>query len=58
MKEIIRPKCCNASYCRYSADDIRCYANDKIAEECLYLKAINQVALLSMELTESYDDCK
>ena len=58
MNNIIRPKCCNASYCRYSADDIRCYADDRIVEECLYLKAINQIALLSMELTTMHDDGK
>lgn len=58
MKEIISPKCCNASYCKYSKNGINCSADDRIIEECLYLKAINQIALLSMELTESYDDGK
>ena len=55
MDDIIRPKCCNASYCKHSKDEVHCDADDKIAENCLYLKAINQIALLSMELTERYD---
>ena len=56
MDDVLKAKCCNASYCRFSGDGIHCNADDRTAENCLYLKAINQIALLSMEITESYND--
>ena len=49
-------KCSNASYCRHSAEDKYCVADDEIVEKCPYLKAIGKIAIFSMELTESYDE--
>lgn len=56
MNEIISPKCDNASYCKYSKNEANCCADDIVAENCPYLKAVQQIALLSMELTETYDE--
>ena len=58
MNDIISPKCCNASYCKYSKNGINCSADDRIIEECLYLQAINKITELSMELANTYDDGK
>lgn len=55
MNDLIS-KCCNANYCKYSDDGMHCNADDKTIEECLYLKAISKIALLSMELTETCDN--
>ena len=52
LKEL--SKCCMASYCRYSAEDKYCIANDDIACDCPYIRAIQEISLLSMELTEMY----
>ena len=49
-------KCCMAGYCRYSAEDKYCVANDEIVEKCPYVRAIQEITLLSMELTETYDN--
>lgn len=49
-------KCCNAGYCRYSAEDMYCVADDEIVEKCHYLRAIQEITILSMELTETYEN--
>lgn len=54
LKEL--SKCGNAHYCRYSEEDIYCVAEDEIVEKCPYTRAIQKIILLSMELTESYDN--
>ena len=42
------PKCNNAHYCKYSKDDIHCNGSEEIINNCLYLKAIEYIALLSI----------
>ena len=54
LKEL--SKCGNANYCRYSVEDKYCIADDEIVEKCPYLRAIQEITILSMELTESYDN--
>lgn len=48
------PKCNNAHYCKYSKDGIHCNGSEEIIDNCLYLKAIEYVALLSIN-TEQGD---
>ena len=55
MDDVISPKCGMASYCKYSKNEVNCCADDRIVEDCPHLKAIQQITLLSVELTESYD---
>lgn len=47
-------KCCMASYCKYAKENTYCSASNEVTEKCPYLKAISQIALLSMEVTEAY----
>lgn len=47
-------KCAMAGYCRFSDNGKHCNAYDEIAEDCPYLNAINEIALLSMELIDTY----
>lgn len=56
MYDVIFPKCGNASYCKYSKNQENCCADDRIIENCPYLRAIQQITLLSMELTETYEN--
>lgn len=49
-------KCGNAHYCRHSEEDLYCVADDEIVQKCPYIRAIQEITLLSMELTESYDN--
>lgn len=50
-------KCAMASYCKFSNNKKHCTAEyDVIVENCPYLRAINEVALLSMELIDIYMD--
>ena len=47
-------KCCMAKYCIYSDDGIACEAgdiSDKLIEDCPYLNAIGEIAMLSAKLT-------
>ena len=56
MYFINEPKCLMARYCRYSNDGQHCTTEDnKIVEDCPYLKSISQIAILAMELTEDYN---
>lgn len=53
MREIMN-KCCMAERCIYSDDGIHCEAgdiSDTLVEDCPYLKAIGEIAKLSVELT-------
>lgn len=43
------PKCNNACYCKYSKDNIHCNGSEEIIDNCLYLKAIEYIALLSID---------
>lgn len=54
LKEL--SKCGNAHYCRHSEEDLYCVAEDEIAEKCPYIRAIQEITALSMELTEVYED--
>ena len=54
LKEL--SKCGNAYYCRYSEEDLYCIAEDEIVEECPYIRAIQEITALSVELTEVYED--
>lgn len=47
-------KCGMAGYCRFSDDGKRCNAHCEIENDCPYLSAINEIALLSMELIDTY----
>lgn len=53
MNDVNSPKCGMASFCKYSKDGIHCDADDMIVGDCPYLKMIQQITLLAMELTET-----
>ncbi len=44
-------RCFMADYCKYSLDGVNCNADGKIVSECLYLKAIAEIARLNVEQT-------